>query len=300
MKPGRLWYPLDVKFWDDPDTLIVGEVAAVLFLRLIAYAKEHQTDGWVPMAQVRALGGRRWAAKLQPIVDRGWAILTDKVAPICAHDAPTLAAMSDAKWCHIVAFLAWNDSSDDIEQRREIAREKKSRQRRATSVVPGGQAANVPAPVPAMSRQQETEVETEIDDHDDSSTASEGPVESYQQRVDRLLSRAPSGTAAWQLLSALSQLHASPTGSPVAIPGWFPSDADKAKLDKLVKALGADALPTMAAEWLALLSLIHAGEMALPKGPMIPYFAACLAQPGQLEARRQELGVALLPAREDA
>lgn len=157
MKPGRLWFPLDVGFWDDPQTLVMGESAAVLFQRLVAYSKRHETDGWVPMAQVRALGGRRWAAKLAPIVDQKWATLTDEAAPIGAQDVAQVADMSAAKWCRIVAYLAWNDSSDDIEQRRETARGKKRAQRASRADVPRGQSESVPAAVPPLSPQQESE-----------------------------------------------------------------------------------------------------------------------------------------------
>lgn len=157
MKPGRLWFPLDVGFWDDPETLAMGESAAVLFLRLVAYAKRHETDGWVPMAYVRKAGGRRWADKLAPILRQKWAALADEAAPDCAQIGSTLADMPGAIRCHIVAYLAWNDSSDDIEQRRETAREKKRAQRAAKPIVPQGQRAEVPTAVPALSPQQESE-----------------------------------------------------------------------------------------------------------------------------------------------
>lgn len=144
MKPGRLWHPLDVEFWDDPDTLAVGESGAVLFLRLIAYAKKHQTNGYVPMSYVKRIGGRRWQAKMEPIVCQGWATLTDETAPDGCHVVAALSDICGSKWCHVVAFLAWNDSNEDVEQRREIAREKKRKQRAASADVPGGHAGGVP------------------------------------------------------------------------------------------------------------------------------------------------------------
>ena len=104
MKPGRLWHPLDVEFWDDPDTLAVGESGAVLFLRLIAYAKKHQTNGYVPMSYVKRIGGRRWQAKMEPIVCQGWATLTDETAPNGCHVVAALSDICGSKWCHVVAF----------------------------------------------------------------------------------------------------------------------------------------------------------------------------------------------------
>lgn len=144
MKPGRLWHPLDVEFWDDPDTLAVGESGAVLFLRLIAYAKKHQTNGYVPMSYVKRIGGRRWQAKMEPIVCQGWATLTDETAPDGCHVVAALSDICGSKWCHVVAFLAWNDSNEDLEQRREIAREKKRKQRAASADVPQGHTTAVP------------------------------------------------------------------------------------------------------------------------------------------------------------
>lgn len=155
MKPGRLWHPLDVEFWDDPDTLAVGESGAVLFLRLIAYAKKHQTNGYVPMAYVKRIGGRRWQSKMEPIVCQGWATLTDETAPDGCHVVAALSDICGSKWCHVVAFLAWNDSNEDVEQRREIAREKKRKQRAASADVPGGHTTAVPV--------HRVEVETETE-----------------------------------------------------------------------------------------------------------------------------------------
>lgn len=157
MKPGRLWHPLDVEFWDDPDTLAVGELGAVLFLRLIAYAKKHATNGYVPMSYVKRIGGRRWQAKMEPIVCQGWATLTDETAPDGCHVVAALSDICGSKWCHVVAFLAWNDSNEDVEQRREIAREKKRKQRAASADVPQGQTTAVPT------RRVEVETETETE-----------------------------------------------------------------------------------------------------------------------------------------
>lgn len=157
MKPGRLWHPLDVEFWDDPDTLAVGESGGVLFLRLVAYAKKHQTDGYVPMSYVKRIGGRRWQSKMEPIVRQGWATLTDETAPDCDHIVAALSDICGAKWCHVVAFLAWNDSSEDMEQRRAIAREKKRRQRAASDNVPPGQHESVPGHRVEVESRVETE-----------------------------------------------------------------------------------------------------------------------------------------------
>jgi hypothetical protein len=147
-KKGRLWFPLDVDFWDDPDVIAVGDGAAILFQRLIGYSKRQQLDGLVPMAVVRNLGGRRWREKLEPLVSRGLAEVSANEAPVCpptcAQFVANLAAIAGAKWCRVVAYLAWNDSSNEIEERRKISAEKKRAQRAAIENVPGGQRRDVP------------------------------------------------------------------------------------------------------------------------------------------------------------
>lgn len=78
----------------------------------------------------------------------------------------------------------------------------------------------------------------------------------------------------------------------------MPSENDKTKLGKLLGTIqGEEPLGYVAGEWLALLSLIDAGEIEPPKGPMVPYFIACF---GRLEDRRREEGVPHLPARTEA
>jgi hypothetical protein len=154
-KPGRLWFPLDVAFWEDPDIIGIGEASAVLFQRLVAYSKQHQLNGLVPAAVVRSIGGRRWREKFAPLVSSGLVQVTDSRAPNVAHFGTSLAAIGAPTWCQIVAYLAWNDSSDAIEERRRIANEKKRSQRDAKANVPQGQT----PPVPGHRVEIETEVE---------------------------------------------------------------------------------------------------------------------------------------------
>lgn len=144
-KPGRLWFPLDVGFWDDPDIIAIGDAAAIMLQRLIGYAKKHQTDGEIPMRVVREVGGRWWQKHFRRLVDRGLvAAATDERR---TNDGQTGDGLTDAcpsHVCQIVAYLSWNDSSDKIEQRRKIAAEKKRQQREARGDVPKGQGGSVP------------------------------------------------------------------------------------------------------------------------------------------------------------
>jgi hypothetical protein len=152
-KPGRLWFPLDVTFWNDPDIIAVGEGAAVLLQKIIGYSKQQGLDGMAPMAIVRTLGGRRWRDKFEPLVSQGLAELSANEAPTCAQFVASLSDVCAAKWCRVVAYLAWNDSSDAVDKRREIAAEKKRQQRAAKANVPQGRPDAVPG--------HRVEVETE-------------------------------------------------------------------------------------------------------------------------------------------
>lgn len=140
-KPGRLWFPLDVNFWSDPDVIAVGESAAILFQRMIAYSKQHELDGWVPTRYVREAGGRWWSKHVAKLAERGLVALATDACP--SSDGRRDVSASE-ECLRIVAFLSWNDSSDDIEQRREIAREKKRLQRSAKVDVPAGHNPSVP------------------------------------------------------------------------------------------------------------------------------------------------------------
>lgn len=177
-KKGRLWFPLDVDFWDDPDIIGVGEGAAILFQRLIGYSKRQQLDGLVPMAVVRTLGGRRWREKLAPLVERGLATLAANAAPNCAQFVASMAAVGAAQWCQIVAFVAWNDTSDKIEQRRKKAAEKKCQQRAARANVPRGQ----PVDVPRDHAPQEAEAEAKLSPSEKGSSVE--PAEADPPPVD--------------------------------------------------------------------------------------------------------------------
>lgn len=143
-KPGRLWFPLDVGFWDDPDIIAVGETAAILFQRLVAYAKQHGTNGEVPMRTVRALGGRWWAKSFGRLVGRGLISTTDVGRTLDGQTGDSLTDERPTNVCQIVAYLSWNDSSNKIEERREKAAEKKRLQRAARANVPQGQPKDVP------------------------------------------------------------------------------------------------------------------------------------------------------------
>ncbi len=230
MKPGRLWHPLDVEFWDDPDTLAVGELGAVLFLRLIAYAKKHQTNGYVPMSYVKRIGGRRWQAKMEPIVCQGWATLTDEMAPDGCHVVAALSDICGAKWCHVVAFLAWNDSNESVEQRREIAREKKRKQRAAATIVPQGQAEAVPA--------CRVEVETETEKNTPKGVCVEPATPTRPRRRDvHDYAGAPADAAQ----AALSAARVAAGGAPVPRGGFQTQQAWSqvaCDADELSKALG--------------------------------------------------------------
>lgn len=135
-------------------------------------------------------------------------------------------------------------------------------------------------------------------DHDHDQIPTPVIIGSPQARVARIIAGPATPQRAWQVLEAIAELHPGSNGRPVATPGVMHSANDLTKLGKLLEGIRGEApLGYVAAEWLALLSLIDAGEIERPKGPMVPYFIACF---GRLEERRLEEGAPLLAATEAA
>lgn len=300
MKPGHLYLPVSVDFWEDPDTIAIGELSAVMYLRLAAYAKKHLTDGWVPMTYVRQVGGRRWRKKFEAIVCQGWITLTDKVDPPCAtkwaqiasQSGLDVAAVMDAKWCHIASFLAWNSSADEIEQRREIAREKKRKQRKTRPDVPRGQVGDVPAAVPALSPPPKSESES-ISPKGESGARTTLPSLPRPHALDF------QGEPARQAVEALSAATVSAGGVPKTLGGfneqtaWAQAACNASELANGLGKTVSEVLATSARGFIA-----QKGTKASPAWwheRFSEYYEAGLevpeAQPEltQLEARRDKL-----------
>jgi hypothetical protein len=77
---GRLFLPLDVNFFDDPEILAAGEKAGWLYLHMLTLSKRTLSDGFVADAQVRKFGLTGMAARLSALAkdhlierrDGGW------------------------------------------------------------------------------------------------------------------------------------------------------------------------------------------------------------------------------------
>lgn len=107
-RPDRLWYPTDVNFWDCPKVLQVGDLAAVLFHQMLAYAKRHpEADGAVPTA---ALAQMRHADEVQALCGIGWVEMVGAAAVI-------------------VDWPKWHASAARVEAKRAADRDRMARKR---------------------------------------------------------------------------------------------------------------------------------------------------------------------------
>jgi len=99
----RPWAKLDLGFYDDPRLVAAGERAELLFLRSMAWSRRNLTDGWLPEG------------------------MADRLMPGGAEEAERLVASGAMERDQrggflLVAFLRWQDSAADVEQRREKGR----------------------------------------------------------------------------------------------------------------------------------------------------------------------------------
>ena len=65
MKPGRLWVPIDVTFWRDPQIVAAGEPAGVLYQVILGHLRATGArSGVLSEAEVPLLGVKGHAARL--------------------------------------------------------------------------------------------------------------------------------------------------------------------------------------------------------------------------------------------
>ena len=104
-KPGRLFVPLDVNFFDDPRVVGLPIEARDLFLQILCLSKRTMSDGMVTIEQSRRLSTN--ADALLPH-------LTDVVL---------LEANHEAKTYQVVAWGQWNEEANSISERSKIRAE---------------------------------------------------------------------------------------------------------------------------------------------------------------------------------
>jgi len=99
---GRLFFQVDVNFFDSPEALGLSDSAQVLFFKCIAWSKRHMTDGKIP-DQVMAKMGADWEVSCEALRVSG---LLRKVRN---------------KW-FINAYLKWNKSREALKEEQEKTR----------------------------------------------------------------------------------------------------------------------------------------------------------------------------------
>ena len=107
-KPGMIYVPLDVEFFDNDKVLEAGEKAGWLFLAMTARAKKLLTDGVLTESQIARLHVTGWKARLKALVAEG--LVEDQ---------------GEGRWL-IVGFLERNMSAAEVEQKRAADRARKA------------------------------------------------------------------------------------------------------------------------------------------------------------------------------
>lgn len=106
----RVWFAVEVHYWECPKVLRMGDNAAVLFQQMLAYGRRHpELHGEIPDA---AVGQMRHAGELPKLVEAEW-VRVDQ-------DAVTIAD-----------WPKWNQTTEQIEARRIADRDRKRAARRA-------------------------------------------------------------------------------------------------------------------------------------------------------------------------
>ena len=272
--------------WRHPKVRKCSKGARSLWFMSLSYVPDFETDGVVPAGAVSMLDGTPDEAA--ELVNVGlWRVHGDDYV--------------------VNAYLSHNPSHEDLEAVRESrrlagakgGRSKANRVANATAPDTANDVASASQVLQQMPSKTVAESESESESDPDHEQGSPPIIiGSPQARVARIIAGPATPQRAWQLLEAIAELHPGSNGRPVASPGLMPSENDKTKLGKLLGTIqGEEPLGYVASEWLALLSLIDAGEIEPPKGPMVPYFIACF---GRMEDRRRKEGVPHLPARTEA
>jgi hypothetical protein len=105
-KPNRLWIAVDVGFIsrENPWDLEDGEQMA--FLRLLAYCKQHETDGIVSLKAAKRIAGEHLAR-----------LVEEQLVSI------------GSRYVNVLDWLKWNESKEHRQARQAADRERKRRSR---------------------------------------------------------------------------------------------------------------------------------------------------------------------------
>lgn len=106
-KPGMIYFPLDVEFFDNDKILTVGERPGWLYLAMNARAKKLLTDGLLTRLQIERLHISGWQKRLDALVDAKLVMVTD-----------------DGRYL-IIGFLERNMSAAQVAAKRAADRDRK-------------------------------------------------------------------------------------------------------------------------------------------------------------------------------
>lgn len=113
-RSGRLWIAIDVDLLDiSGNRHGIDDAAILAYLRLLAWAKRHRTDGKIPFS-------------VAPLILKGTA---------SDLEAAGLIAVDDDDHVIVLDWHKWHESADELEKRRAADRERK-RAARAREAMP--------------------------------------------------------------------------------------------------------------------------------------------------------------------
>lgn len=269
-------------FWRNPRVRKLSDAAIATYCMALSYACDQLNDGILPADDALLMCARGKKAAIRELLDAEFWIERDG-----AYE--------------IANYLEHNLSREEIEAKRRDASEAGKRGGRPKGSgkrnEKGTLSENTNGPL-SESESQRTKKEKEplplSSGEDDEVRALTLP-----ERVDRQLSLIPTPGSVARLLELLSALHCHSSGRPYAEPG-MPSSNDRrllagviAAAEKLAEGSGMDPMRIIAAEWVALLSLVANGDKPDIRNALA-YFAKCF---GGLEDARADAGAPHVPAR---
>jgi hypothetical protein len=168
---GAVWARIDVQTFEHPKLATAGFLATAMHLRAVLYCREHLTDGRVPGRMAR-----RWEWEVAE--DAGM----DSVPALAARLVELGVWEQDGDGFAIVSYLDWQESADEVTERRERMRELAERrwarksERNAEGDAPRIAQADAPR-IAERNAEKEKEKEIERGDTDVSPSAKSAKVD---------------------------------------------------------------------------------------------------------------------------
>lgn len=113
-RDDQLWFAVSLRFFDDPKMVAVSPEAQLIYLRGIAYSRQHMTDGHVPKQVVKSWLSRRYRRVISE--------LTSSYLWVNSDFAGQESFLNES-------FTKWNPSRAEVAKVREQRRNRTQRHR---------------------------------------------------------------------------------------------------------------------------------------------------------------------------